>query len=81
MDRRLLKEPVILKTQIRLDNEQLDNQHDPLLYTKPTIPASISTDDLTIFSELTPPPNILSIISLDMNTSKGSASELATDYF
>ena len=31
LDRRLLKEPVILKTKIRLDNEQLDNQHDPPL--------------------------------------------------
>ena len=29
LDRRILKDPVILKTKIRLENEQLDNQHDP----------------------------------------------------
>ena len=47
LDRRLLKDPIILKTKIRLDNEQLDNQYDPPLQTHRPIPASISTDKLT----------------------------------
>ena len=54
----------------RLDDNQLDNQHEPPLRTNSSTPASISTDNLTIFSELTTPPNLPSIISLDTNTSK-----------
>ena len=36
--RRILKDPVRLKTKRRLDNEQLDNQHDPPLRTHRPIP-------------------------------------------
>ena len=70
-----------METKIRLDNEQLDNQHDPPLQTHRTIPASISTDNFTIVSDIKPPPNITSVLSLDLNTSEGSAGELAIDYF
>ena len=55
LERRLLKEPVILKAEIRLDNEQLDNQNDPPLRTHSPIPASISTDNLTMFGDINPP--------------------------
>ena len=79
LDRRLLKEPVILKTKISLDNEKLDDQHDLPLRTHPPIPASISTDKLKIFSDITP-PNHSSVLSLDMNTSEQAAGDLATDY-
>ena len=48
LDRSLLKYPVILKKKIRLDDEQLHNQHDSPLRTNPHIPARISTDNLTI---------------------------------
>ena len=81
LDRRLLKDPVILKTKISLDNEQLENQHDPPLRTHRPIPASISTDNLKIVSDITPPPNLPSVLSLNMNTPEGAASELAIDYF
>ena len=64
----------------RLDNEQLENQHGLRLQTRRPIPASISTDNLTIVSDTTP-PNIPSVNYLDMNTSEGAAGELATDYF
>ena len=56
LEMRLLKEPVILKTKIRLGNEQLENQHDPPLRTHRPILASIITDNLTIVSDITPPP-------------------------
>ena len=36
---------------------------------------------MKITSELTNTPNLPSVISLDLNTSEGSADELATDYF
>ena len=71
LDRRLINDPVILKTKIRLDNEQLDHQHDLSLRTHRPIPASINTDNLTIVSDITPPPNIPSVLSLDMHTSEG----------
>ena len=79
--RRLMKDPAILGGGGGLDDEQLENQHDPPLRTNPPIPASISTDKLTIFSELTSLPNIPSVISLDVNTSESSADELTTEYF
>ena len=47
---------------------------------KPTIPESISTDKLTIVSEITYTPNLRSVLSIDLNISKGEADELATDY-
>ena len=81
LDGRLLKDPVILKTKRRLDNYQLDNQHGPPLRTKPPIPVIISTDNLTIVSELTPLPNIPSLLSLDLNASEGKAGEIDTYYF
>ena len=62
LNRRLLKDPVILK-KIRLDNEKLDNQHDLPLRTHRPILASISTDNLTIVSDITPPPQKKSSIS------------------
>ena len=65
----------------KLDNQQLDNQHNQPLQTNSYIPESISTDNLKITSELTNTPNLPSVISLDLNTSEGSADELATDYF
>ena len=57
MDRRLLKYPVILGLK-GLDNKQLDNQRDPPLQTSTPIPSIISTYNLTIFSEIAPPPNL-----------------------
>ena len=72
------EDPVILK-KISLDNEQLDNQHDPPLRTHRPIPAGISTDNLIIVSDITPPPpNLPSVISLDMNTSEGASGEPAS---
>ena len=41
LDRGLLKYPVLLDTKIRLDNEKLDNQHDPTLRTHCPIPDPI----------------------------------------
>ena len=70
-----------MKTKIRLDDEKRFNQHDPPLRTNPQIPASISTDDLTIISKLNLPPNLPPVISLDMDTSEGAVGELSTDYF
>ena len=65
-----------------MDNEQLDNQHDLPIQTHRPIPGSISTDNLKIDSDITPPPpNISSLISLDLNTSEVSSGELAIDYF
>ena len=65
-----------------LDNEKLDNQHDPPLQTHRPITEIISTDNLTIVSDNTPHlPNLPSLISLDLNTLKGSSGELAIDYF
>ena len=55
LDRRLPKDPIILKIEIRLENEQLDNQYDPLLQTHRPIPASIGTDNLTIVIDINPP--------------------------
>ena len=55
LDRRLLKDPVMLKTKIRLDNEKLDNQHEPPLRTHHPILSIIITDNLTIVSDITPP--------------------------
>ena len=81
LDRKILKEHFILKTKIRLDNKQLDNQHDPPLQTNPPIPSIIGTDNFKINIEILPPPNIPSVISLDLNTSKGADGELATYYF
>ena len=74
-----MKDPVILKTRILLDNEQLDNKHGQPLRTNPPIPESIRTDKLTIISELTPPLNTPSVLSLDLKTSKGAYGELSTD--
>ena len=81
LDKRLLKDPVILKSKVRVDNEQVDNQYDPPFRTNSPILSSISTDDFTIVSELSPPPNITSVLALDMDTSEGSSSELYIDYF
>ena len=44
------------------------------------IQASISTDNLTIVSYITLPPNLPSVLSLDVNTYEGAAGELAIDY-
>ena len=81
LDMILLKEPVILKTKIRLDNEQLDNKNDLPLRTNPPIPESIITDKLTIIIDLTLPLNLPSLLSLDLNTYEGAADKLAIDYF
>ena len=77
----LLKEPVILKTKIRLENDQLDNKNDLPLRTNPPIPESIITDKLTIIIDLTLPLNLPSLLSLDLNTYEGAADKLAIDYF
>ena len=55
LDREPHKDPAILK-KIRLENEQLDNQHYPPLLTNPPIQENVSTDNLKIFSEITPLP-------------------------
>ena len=81
LNRRLLKDPVMLETKIRLGDEKLDNQHEPTLQTNSPIPESIITDKFTIVSEITSCPNLPSVISLDLNIYKGSAGEIATDYF
>ena len=47
--------PCHLEKKMRLYNEQLDNQHDLPLQTHRPIPASISTDNLKIVSDITPP--------------------------
>ena len=54
LDRRLLKDSIILKTKRRLDNEQIDNQHNPSLQTNHAIPTIIRTNNLTIVSEPNP---------------------------
>ena len=61
----------------------LTNQYDLPLRTHCPILASISTDNFTVVIDITPPPppNIPSLISLDMITSEGSADELDMDYF
>ena len=81
LEKRLLKDPAILKTKIRLNNEQQDNQYDPPLRTHCPIPESIRTDNFTIFSDINPPHNLPSVLSLDLNTSEGAADELTIDYF
>ena len=63
LDRGILKDQVIFKTKIMLDNEQLDNQHGKTLRTHRPIPASIITDNLNIVSYITPPPPPKSTIS------------------
>ena len=73
--------PCNLEKKIRLDNEQLENQNDPPLQTHRHIPASIITDNLTIVSDITPPLNLPSVLSLDLNISGGAAGKLAIDYF
>ena len=65
--------PCHLEKKKWLDNEQLDNQHDPPLLKNPPTLASINTDNLKIISELTTPPNLPSVLSLDLNTSEGAA--------
>ena len=54
LDRRLLKDPEILEEEKRLDNEQIDNQHNPSLQTNHAIPTIIRTNNLTIVSEPNP---------------------------
>ena len=44
---------------LRLDNEQVDNQNDPPLWTNPPIQEIIRTDKLEIVSELPPPPYLI----------------------
>ena len=58
----------------------LINQHDPPLQTHCPIPASISTDNLTIVSDIRSLPNLPSVLSLDLNKSEGAAGEQAIDY-
>ena len=77
---RQLKDPVVLE-KIRLDDEQPGNQREPTLQTNHPIPACISTYNLKIVIEITSLPNLPSALSLDLNTSEVSDSELATDYF
>ena len=89
LDRRLLKYPFIFKTKIRLDNNQLDNQHDPPLQTHRPIPEIINTGNLTIVSDITPPPLIFhhyspliwihpkeQLVNLLLTTSKWSATTI-----
>ena len=64
-----------------MENEQLENQHESPLRTHHPIPSSIITDNLTIVSDINPLPNIPSVLTLDLNTTKVSAVELAIDYF
>ena len=71
----------IIDREIRLDNEKLENQHDPPLQTHCPIPESISTENLKIVSDITPSPNITLLIYLDPNTSKGASGGCAIGYF
>ena len=48
--------PYHLGKKLRLDNEKIDNQQDPPLRTHLPIPEIISTDNLTIFGDITHPP-------------------------
>ena len=64
----------------RLDDNQLDNQHEPPLRTHHPIPASIITDNLIIISELNLPRNLPSLLSFDINAPEEASGELATDY-
>ena len=81
LDRRLLKEPLTLKTKISLDYDLLYNQHDPPLQTNPPVPAIISTYNLIAFGELTSTPNLPPVLSPDSNTYKGAYGEITNNYF
>ena len=65
-----------------MENEQLDNQYYPILQNHRSIPASISTDNVTTVSDITPPStlNLSSVLSLDLNSFKGASGELGIDY-
>ena len=65
-----------------MENEQLDNQYYPTLQNHRSIPASISTDNVTTVSDITPPStlNLSSVLSLDLNSFKGASGELGIDY-
>ena len=74
--RRILKHPAILKTKIMLDNEQLNNQHDPTLQNHRSISSIIRTDNLKIVSDITPPTNTQSVLSFNLNKSEGADENL-----
>ena len=78
LDRRLRKDPVILRKKgLKISHLKINmtcHYEQTLLSLE-----SIITENLMISSELTSPPNLLSKHFLDLNTPKGAAGELATD--